>query len=147
MLSQTEYEYIKGLILNYYDNDYKNYMCNTNNPIASYNQSYYDVYCYFSKGEITKNNNTYNIPSNSIKCSIDTKNTTSSYKLDSLSCISYNGNTEVNTKEFVYSNIEGESNLISEYSSYKFIMISILIILCFIFLYKWITSLFNIRGE
>lgn len=151
MFSTQEYQYIKDLTISFYNKDYVNYICITNNPNNSYNQSYYDIYCYYSKEEITNNNNKYQIPNNSKICNIDTKNPTSTYKNDSLNCNNYNGEITINNKEFVYSNIGYNSNIIGEYENntifYKDISlygISILIMLVLMFLYKFIRAI--LRG-
>lgn len=143
MINTNEEIYVKGIVENYYKNDYKNYICITNNPNTTYNQSYYDIYCYFSKNEIEKNDNTYNI-SNGIKCDIDTKTVTSTYKQNSLNCSAYNGTITADKKEFIYSNINGESNLIGEYTllnDLKIGAITISIILLIILLYRLLKNI------
>lgn len=122
MISESEEIYVKGIIINYYNNDYKNYICQTNNPSNSYNQNYYDLYCYFSKENIVKQNNNFVI-TNGIKCDIDTKSPNSTYKNNSLNCNNYNGNMTINQKEFIYSNVNGESNLIANYQKQESIEI------------------------
>lgn len=122
MINETEEIYVKGIIINYYNNDYKNYICQTNNPSNSYNQNYYDLYCYFSKENIVKQNNNFVI-TNGVKCDIDTKSPTSTYKNNSLNCNNYNGNMTINQKEFIYSNVNGESNLIASYQKQESIEI------------------------
>lgn len=151
MFSAQELEYIKGLTINYYNKEYKSYLCYTNNPNNSYNQSYYDIYCYYSKEDITKNNNKYQIPNNSVLCSMDTKSPTSTYKYNSLNCGNSNGEITINEKEFIYSNVGNNANIIAEYEKeYKFYndinlySISILIVIVLIFLYKFVKSI--IRG-
>lgn len=147
MLSTQEEIYIRGLIENYYDNGYKNYICITNNPQASYNQSYYDIVCYYSPIKIEKENNIYTIPHNSYRCQIDTKNPTSTNKLDSLNCTRWEGDVEPNQKEFIYSNIEYHSNLIEQYEYQKFFNITIVVLLCMILVYIWLKTLFKSRRD
>lgn len=147
MFSTQEYEYIKDLTMNYYNKGYNYYLCYTNNPNNSYNQSYYDIFCYFSEKEITQNNNTFTINNNSKFCSIDTKSPTSTYKNNSLVCNNGGGNTTINQKEFIYSNVGNNVNIIQEYENninfYKNIELystSILIVIILMFLYKFIRS-------
>lgn len=147
MFSTGEFEYIKGLTINMYNNGYRNYVCYTNNPINSYNQSYYDVFCYYSKKNITESNYVFTIPTNSKKCSFDSKNITSQYKLNSLNCENYNGSINVDNKEFIYSNIENYSNIIGKYEEQKqttFMITSVLAVVILIYLYKFIASI--LRG-
>lgn len=47
MFSATEYEYIKGLTENYYNNGYQHYLCITNNPVDyGSTNNVVDIYCY-----------------------------------------------------------------------------------------------------
>lgn len=151
MLSTQEEIYIKGLNESYINNNYKYYLCYTNNPNTSYNQSYYDIYCIYSKNEITNNNNKYQIQNGSIKCDIDTKNTTSIIKQNTKNCESFNGEISIDTKEFIYSNVGNNSDIMSEYIIQKkmnnditLYSISILFMIILIFLYKYIKAI--IRG-
>jgi len=151
MFSNTEYQYIKDLTISYYNKDYVNYLCYTNNPNNSYNQSYYDIYCYYSKNEISKNNNKYTIPNESILCNIDTKSPTSTYKNNSLVCQNNSGTVEVSNKEFIYSNIDNNSNIIGEYellnkmnNDISLYVISILFMIILIYLYRFIRAI--LRG-
>ena len=147
MFSTGEYQYIKDLTINMYNNKYKNYICYTNNPNNSYNQSYYDIFCYYSKGTIENNNYTFTIPNNSKKCNFDSKNTTSTYKLNSLLCENFSGNITIDNKEFIYSNINNYANIIGDYERQydSWFMIGCILCVClFIFLYKFIASI--LRG-
>lgn len=143
MINESEEIYVKGILENYYNIDYKNYVCITNNPSNTYNQSYYDIYCYLSKEEIQKSNNTYTI-TNGKKCSIDTKSATSTYKQDTINCINYSGSVSASTKEFVYSNNEGDSNLIANYqmqNELRYIEITIVVVLLISLLYKLLKNI------
>ena len=65
MLNNQEYLFIKDLTISMYNKDYNYYLCYTNNE-NNYNQSYYDVFCYYSKNNLVLNNYTLTIPSDSI---------------------------------------------------------------------------------
>lgn len=145
MLNTQEETYLKGLILNYYDNGYKNYVCITNNPNNAYNTSYYDINCYFSASDIEQGTNEYTLAHNSYRCQIDSKSPTNTNKLDSLNCSLWQGNVNVNTKEFVYSNLPYHSNLIEEWQYQRFYTISIITLLCMILIYIWLKTLFKQR--
>lgn len=149
MFSSTEYQYVKDLTISFYDQGYINYVCYTNNPNNSYNTQYYDIYCYYSKSNITQNQLTFSFQENTKKCLIDTKSATSNYKNNSLTC-SNNQDSSINisSKEFIYSNIPYNSNLISEYVDIKnyqnnitLYSISILCVLIILFLYKFVSKI------
>lgn len=147
MLSTQEELYLKGLIENYYDNGYSNYVCITNNPNNSYNQQYYDIICYFSSSDIVKNNNEYTLAHNSYRCQIDTKSPTSTNKLNTLNCNLWQGTATADTKEFVYSNIDYHSNLIEQWEYTKFYNITFTCLLCMILIYIWFKTLFKARRD
>lgn len=148
MLNNQEYLFIKDLTISMYNKDYNYYLCYTNNE-NTYNQSYYDVFCYYSKNNLVLNNYTLTISSNSIKCSFDSKNSYSNYKNNSLNCSeSFDTSISINSKEFIYSNIGNNSDLIAEYQKnlkyfdgFKLISTSILFIVIIIFLYKFIGNI------
>lgn len=145
MLNNQEYLFIKDLTINMYNKDYNYYLCYTNNE-NNYNQSYYDVFCYYSKDNLKLNNYTLNIPNNSLKCSFDSKNSYSSYKNNSLNCsVTTDTSISINSKEFIYSNIGSNSDIIAEYQKdlkyfdgFKLISTSILFMVIIIFLYKFV---------
>lgn len=149
MFSATEYEYIKGLTENYYINGYTNYLCITNNPTTNYtNNNVYDIICYYSKDILTITNNNMNVSDNSFKCEFDSNNYSENNTIDKLSCNNYSGNVSLNTKEFVYANINNYSNIISDYelknNYYKnssLYILSILAIIILIFLYKFVSRI------
>ena len=148
MLNNQEYLFIKDLTISMYNKDYNYYLCYTNNE-NTYNQSYYDVFCYYSKNNLVLNNYTLTIPSDSIKCFFDSKNSYSNYKNNSLNCSKTNDTSiSINSKEFIYSNIGNNSDLIAEYQKnlkyfdgFKLISTSILFIVIIIFLYKFIGNI------
>ncbi len=148
MLNNQEYLFIKDLTINMYNKDYNYYLCYTNNE-NTYNQSYYDVFCYYSKNNLKLNNYTLTIPSDSMKCSFDSKNSYSNYKNNSLNCSETTDTSiSINSKEFIYSNIGNNSDLIAEYQKdlkyfdgFKLIGTSILFIVIIIFLYKFIGNI------
>lgn len=148
MLNNQEYLFIKDLTISMYNKDYNYYLCYTNNE-NTYNQSYYDVFCYYSKNNLVLNNYTLTIPSDSIKCSFDSKSSYSNYKNNSLNCSKTNDTSiSINSKEFIYSNIGNNSDLIAEYQKnlkyfdgFKLIGTSILFIVIIIFLYKFIGNI------
>ncbi len=148
MLNNQEYLFIKDLTISMYNKDYNYYLCYTNNE-NNYNQSYYDVFCYYSKNNLVLNNYTLTIPSDSIKCSFDSKSSYSNYKNNSLNCSKTNDTSiSINSKEFIYSNIGYNSDLIAEYQKnlkyfdgFKLISTSILFMVIIIFLYKFIGNI------
>ena len=148
MLNNQEYLFIKDLTISMYNKDYNYYLCYTNNE-NNYNQSYYDVFCYYSKNNLKLNNYTLTIPSDSMKCSFDSKSSYSNYKNNSLNCSKTNDTSiSINSKEFIYSNIGYNSDLIAEYQKnlkyfdgFKLISTSILFMVIIIFLYKFIGNI------
>lgn len=150
MFSSQEYQYIRDLTVSYYNQEYTNYVCYTNNLTNSYNTQYYDVYCYFSKSEIIQNGYTFSFGTDTKKCSIDTKSSTSNYKSSTLSCIDDTNSITVNEKEFIYSNVGYNSNIISDYeksiryySNNNLYMTSLLSLLCVFFLYIFLSKVFK----
>lgn len=118
MLSTTEYQFIKDLTIDFYNNGYRNYFCYTNTPTNNYYQYEEDVICYYSRSDITFNNYTLSLSNDTYKCEIDSKSPTSNYKTESLNCyINNNSNISINDKEFVYSNVGYNSNLIADYET------------------------------
>lgn len=147
MLNTSEYQYVKDLTINYYDNDYNNYLCITNNP-TSHNYNVYDVFCYYSKDNINISNNVISLSDNSILCKLDSNNYTDNNTIDKLVCDSFSGNVDLSTKEYIYSNLDNYANIIGDYqvnytfykSSYIAIL-SILSILVIIFLYNFVSKI------
>lgn len=151
MFSTQEYQYIKDLTLSYYNQGYTNYVCYTNSPTNSYNTQYYDVYCYYSKSDITQNGYTFSFSADTKKCSIDTKSSTSNYKLSSLNCEDDTSSVTIDGKEFIYSNVGYNSNIISDYertikyySSNNLYMTSVLSLFCVFFLYIFLSKTFRL---
>ncbi len=151
MFSNTEYQFVKDLILSYYSNGFKNYVCYTNNPQNSYGTQYYDIFCYYSKSNITHNNLTFTFSNDTKKCSIDTKSVNSQYKNNSIVCIDgSNSSITVDSKEFVYSNVGTNSNIIADfentsrfYSANNVYMTSVLTLLVLVFLYIFLNKIFR----
>lgn len=148
MFSQQEYQFIKDLTISYYNNDYKHYLCYTNNE-NSYNTSYYDIICYYSKNDLTLNNYSLIIPNNSIECKFDGKSSYSNYKNNSLTCSSVTASSvSINSKEFIYSNVGYNSDIIGDYTTslnnydnLKLVSLSILAMLVMLFLYKFVSRI------
>lgn len=147
MFNTSEYEYIKDLTVNYYDNDYTNYLCITNNP-KSHNYNVYDVFCYYSKDNINLSNNILSLSDNSILCKLDSNNYSDDNTIDKLVCNSTSGNVELSNKEYIYSNLDNYANIIGDYQAndtfYKssyIVILSILSILVIIFLYNFVSKI------
>lgn len=153
MFSTGEYQYIKDLSLNLYSKGYTYYFCVTNNPIDYNTNNVPDVYCYYSKNEITNNGYIFSIPSNTLKCNFDSNSYSNNNTIDKLSCSNVaSGNITASSKEFIYSNVGNYSNIIQDYeSNYDFysksylVILSILAVIIFIFLYKFVSSLLRLR--
>lgn len=146
MLSATEYQYIQGLTQNYYNNDYQQYLCITYTPDNYSNNNIYDVICYYSKDNLSISNNILSVPTDSIKCEFDSNNYSDKNTIDKLSCNSYSGNYTLNQKEFIYSNLNGYSDIIPErnyINNFNLIFISILSIIIIFFLYKFVSKIFR----
>lgn len=147
MFSTSEYNYIKDLTVNYYDNDYTNYLCITNNP-SSHNYNVYDVFCYYSKDNINISNDILSLSDNSILCKLDSNNYSENNTIDKLVCNSTSGNIELSSKEYIYSNLDNYANIIGDYqANYTFYkssyiaILSILSILVIIFLYNFVSKI------
>ncbi len=116
MLNQSEYQYVHDLIINYYNQGYRNYFCVTNNPNSYNTNNVYDIYCYVSKDDMKYVANNLTVKSGkSIR--IDTNNRTDNNTIDKL-VVSNIGNEVthlIDTKEFSYSNIEGLPDITSSY--------------------------------
>jgi hypothetical protein len=145
MFNTQEYQYIKDLTINFYNQGYKNYLCYTNN-VNNYSTSYYDVICYYSKNNLDLNSYTLSLHTDTIKCSFDSKSSTSSYKNNSsLNCGNNSDNSvNINAKEFIYSNVGNNSDLISEYTNnlryqnnFSLFLTSILAMLVLLFLHRF----------
>lgn len=147
MFSANEYQYIQGLTENYYNNGYQQYLCITNNPVDyGSTNNVYDIYCYYSKDELKITNNKLTVHNNSIKCDLDSNNYSTNNTIDKLVCNNYNGTVDLNTKEYIYSNLNGYSDIISErnyISNFNLIFLSILSILILSFLYKFVSCIFR----
>ena len=151
MFSNTEYQYIRDLTYSFYNQGYVNYMCYTNNPSNSYNTQYYDIFCYYSINTITQNYLSFSFGNDTKKCSIDSKLATSSYKNNSLLCSdSNNTSISVDSKEFIYSNVGYNSDILAEYQNTKIFnksnllsLNAVIMILVIIFLYEFTIKLFR----
>lgn len=151
MLSTGEYDYIKNLTINFYDKGYENYLCITNNPTSYSNNNVYDVICYYSKEDISITNSQLILSGNTEKCEFDSNSYSDNNTIDKLVCATTTGTIDLSTKEYIYSNLDNYSNIISDYelndiyfkNSYL-VMLSILSILIIIFLYKFVSKI--IRG-
>lgn len=152
MFSTQEYQLIKDLTISYYNQGYKNYLCYTNNPTNSYNTQYYDVYCYYSKSDITQKDLTFTISTDTKKCLIDTKSSTSSYKNSTMQCTDVTNDTvTVDTKEFIYSNVGYNSNIIADYENAKsfysninYYFPSVLILVLVLYFYLFLSKIFKV---
>lgn len=146
MFSTSEYQFIKDLTISFYNNDYKSYLCYTNNE-NSYNTSYYDVICYYSKNNLTLNSYSLTIPNSTVVCKFDSKSSYSNYKNDSLTCSSASDSSvSINSKEFIYSNVGYNSDIIGDYTTSLnnydnlcLVSLSILAMLVILFLYKFVS--------
>lgn len=118
MLNSSEYQYIKDLTLTMYKNNYKYYVCITNNPTSYYN-NVYDVICYYSKDKITNNDNNFTLnSSDNLKCEFDSNTYNDNNTLDKLNCNTFsNTSLELSKKEFIYSNVSNYPNIITEYEN------------------------------
>lgn len=82
-----------------------------------------------------------NVPNNSIKCDFDSNNYSTNNTIDKLVCSSFNGNVELSTKEYVYSNFNGYSDILGnklDINNQKTIGLGILSVLIIFFLYDFI---------
>lgn len=143
MFSTGEYDYIKGLTLNYYNQGYQHYLCITNNP-TGYNSTnnVYDIYCYYSREPMTLNDYQLKLPSSTKKCSFDSNNYSENNTIDKLICEDTSFDTiTLDTKEFIYSNIGNHSNIIADYSRYNLVFLSILTILILTFLVRFVSKI------
>lgn len=146
MFSASEYQYVKDLTLAFYNESYQYYVCYTNNPTDYYNTQYYDVYCYYSKSKIAQKNQVFSFSKETKKCLIDTKSRSNNYKTNTLVCLdNTDSSITVDSKEFIYSNVGYNSDIISDYTStnnrfnnFDLLLLSILIILILTFLYSYI---------
>lgn len=153
MFSTSEYQYIRDLSLNLYNKGYTYYFCITNNPIDYNTQNTPDVFCYYSKNEITNNDYVFTVPNNTLKCNFDSNSYSTNNSIDKLSCSNIaNGNITANSKEFIYSNVGNYPNIIQDYeSNFDFysksylVILSILFVIIFTFLYKFVSGLFKLR--
>jgi hypothetical protein len=146
MFSTSEYDYIYGLTSNYFDKGYRHYLCITNNPITNNTYNTPDVYCYYSKSNLSISNNVLTVPNNSIYCAFDSNNYSTNNNIDKLDCVSFSGSTSLSSKEFIYSDLSGYADIMSNYRfnyNLNFISISILCVLILLFLYKFTSNIFR----
>lgn len=148
MLSTGEFDYIKNLTINFYDRGYENYLCITNNPTSYTNNNVYDVICYYSMEEMSINNSHLVLPGDTQKCEFDSNSYSDNNTIDKLFCESTTGTVSLSTKEYVYSNLDNYSNIISDYElkdiffkSSFLVFLSILSVIIIIFLYKFVSKI------
>lgn len=152
MLSQNEYQYIRDLVLQMYNQGYHNYFCITNNPIGSNNYNIYDVTCYFSQDSIEVQGNVFTLK-NGIKIDFDSNTYSNNNTIDKIIRENVSSKTiTTNPKEYVYSNIGAYPNLIAAYETslnnhlslnFAYLIPSILILQILIL---FIRSIFRKRG-
>lgn len=151
MLSSSEYDYIHSLLLNYYNNGFENYVCITNNPQNSSNDSY-DVFCYLSKDKITYSADTFSFKNGKI-ISFDSNNQSINNTIDKLKVENINNNFSIlnNKKEFVYSNLVDFPDILGDYrtslNNHLDLNFSycLLILLFMIFITSFFKSIFRSR--
>lgn len=141
MFSTGEYDYIKNLTLNYYNQGYQHYLCITNNPTNYTNNNIYDIYCYYSKEPLTLNSYELTLPGNTQKCSFDSNSQSENNTIDKLICESTSGTIILDSKEFIYSNIGNYSNIIADYTQPNLILLGILAILVITFLTRFVSKI------
>ena len=143
MLSTGEFEFIKGLTIDYFKRDYTNYLCITNNPTNYSNNNVYDVICYYSKDDMTLSNYQLNLKNSTI-CQFDSNNYSDNNTINKLVCEETSGQVSLDSKEFIYSNLGGFSDIIADYqlqtnkfNELYFGLLVILSILVLTFLYNF----------
>lgn len=141
MFSTGEYDYIKNLTLNYYNQGYQHYLCITNNPTNYTNNNVYDIYCYYSKEPLTLNSYELTLPGNTQKCSFDSNNQSENNTIDKLICESTSGTITLDSKEFIYSNTGNYSNIIADHTQSNLILLGILAILVITFLTRFVSKI------
>lgn len=109
MLNSSESQYVKNLLLNYYNNGYTNYVCITD----SLEESNFNVFCYVSKDTIINENNHFTLETGK-KISLNLNDSTSTNRLDVDNLISTTSILQDNT-EFIYSNIEYYPDFLGNY--------------------------------
>lgn len=145
MFSTGEYDYIKNLTLNYYNQGYPHYLCITNNPTGyNTNNNVYDIYCYYSKDKMQLNSYELSMSNKTKKCSFDSNNYSDNNTIDKLVCEDITGTITLDSKEFIYSNVGNYSNIIAEQTSSNLILLSILSILVITFLVRFVSKI--LRG-
>lgn len=117
MFSATEYQYIKDLTIQMYNNGYRNYACVTNNPTNYTNNNTYDITCYYSNTDINVSSYTFTFYSDTRKCNFDSNSYSDNNTIDKLVCSDYTGGVEFSSKEFIYSNVGEFSNIIGDYET------------------------------
>lgn len=119
MLNFSEYQYIHDLLINYYNQGYKNYVCITNTPVdTDSTNNFYDVFCYVSKDNIILENNHFTLSSGK-KISFDKDNFSTENTLDKLTIDNLTSTTSIlnNKQEFIYSNIGNYADITGTYST------------------------------
>ena len=108
MFSETEYTYIKNLVITHVlKGEYNYYVCYTETDISgNYNTDTDDVHCIFTKEKITSSNNTFRIQ-NGLKVSIDSNQASRNANNGRrFAFTESNGTVSVPIYEFIYSNAE-----------------------------------------
>lgn len=151
MLNSTEYQYIRDLVLQMYNQNYHNYVCITNNPVGSNTSNVYDVDCYFSQNNISNQSNQFGFQ-NGVKISLDSNNYSTSNTIDKIRKETFSSRTvTASTTEYVYSNVGQYANLIADYETslnnhlsinYAYLIPSLILLLIMI---NFIKSMFRKR--
>lgn len=116
MLNTSEYQFIRDIVLQMYNQGYEYYICVTNNPINDFN-NVYDVECYFSQ-QITQNTDNRFTLSPGIKISLDSNSYSNNNTIDKLKRDMFNSYSLTTSKtEYVYSNVGHNSNMIADYET------------------------------
>lgn len=116
MLSQAEYQYVYDLIINYYNQGYKNYFCITNTPVDYNSNNFYDISCFVSKDDMKLRGENLTIYSGKYIL-IDSNNRSTNNTIAKLVISDINNELIklVDRQEFSYSNIEGFPDITGTY--------------------------------
>ncbi len=155
MLSTTEMEYVRSIVLAYQKQGYKYYLCHT--ITNNYSSDEYDICIYFSQEKIEAyNSNRFNIPTG-IMINIDSTAKNNNNTDDNQIVYTFGGEVTVDKAEFVYTNSElnevydiTEAVInpdILEDTNYSRINYLLVIFLVIFFVYIFIRDILNIGGK
>ncbi|MCI8393304.1 MAG: hypothetical protein HFJ24_05655 [Clostridia bacterium] len=150
MLSQTELEYVKGVLNAYYAKGYKYYVVHT---VTEYNNEY-DVCIYLSKIEIEAVTDNYFSIDKGLKVLLDSSSRTQNSYSSRDRVDGFSGNFTVDNSEFIYTNAKNEYSLttipvnpnITVDYSHDMTMYALCFLITIFFTYFFIRDLF-IRGR